>query len=271
MTPTKEHLLDLYETQRLTTRKIGVILNVSKTSVIRWLNLYDIKKRPANCGLENKGLRQPTREELLDFICVKFHSYREIAEIYKVDGSAVMHWLKRFEIKPNKTWETRRNGVVPKTPTRDELVELYVKQKLPLSEIAEFYGVTIPTITPYFEKFWIKIRLAGFRGKRFICNDGHKVMSSYELRVDNWLFENNISHVYEPPIPYKTNFRSDFFAKGYHIEVWGISKSEKYKKRRTEKQNFYKLNNIPLIEINWHDFSAKANERWKRKLECALI
>lgn len=43
--PTEERLRHLYEGERLTTRQIGALCDVSKTSVLRWLKKYGIKPR----------------------------------------------------------------------------------------------------------------------------------------------------------------------------------------------------------------------------------
>lgn len=46
-------------------------------------------------------------------------------------------------------------------------------------------------------------------GTRYYCEDGHKVRSKAEQTICNWLFEHEICHAYEYPIPEAK--RCDFF------------------------------------------------------------
>ena len=53
----------------------------------------------------------------------------------------------------------------------------------------------------------------------YIADDGHKVRSSYELKVDNWLYHHSISHATNQRIQ---NYYYDFKVGEYFIEIWGI-------------------------------------------------
>ena len=197
--PDFDTLYNLYITQRLTTRQIARQTGArSKTSVIQWLKSYDIPCRPAGYGLLNRGVIEPTKEELVDMVRVQHLGYREIAARFGVDYTAIPHWLKKHDIARPSAWDTRRKGQHPPIPTKEELTELYAQGKS-LDIISQLYGVSDTTISKICKQYGIEVNPGGFDGgKRFQCNDDHLVRSVYEQRVDNWLFEHGISHVLEP-------------------------------------------------------------------------
>ncbi|KND48398.1 MAG: hypothetical protein AB197_00585 [Parcubacteria bacterium C7867-002] len=84
-----------------------------------------------------------------------------------------------------------------------------------------------------------------------VTQDGHKVRSKGEQKIDDWLFAHRISHGYEYPIP--ETKRSDFYipiddTNGIYIEYVGLNNSE-YLKNMDVKREIYKRHNLKLIEI----------------------
>lgn len=96
---------------------------------------------------------------------------------------------------------------------------------------------------------------------KYICDDGHYVRSLSELIVDNWLFSNNILHVYEKIIYVSTDGAQsvivcDFYIPSHdaYIEYWG-KYDRNYLARKHSKRIFYKQNNYRLIEVEHKDLT----------------
>lgn len=262
-----ETLRDLYETQRLTTRQIGERAGVSYMTVQRWLRKHGIAARHAGRGLANRGLPQPTADELRRLVHEEHIPYAEIARRYGATERAVHYWLDSFGIPRSDIWITRRRGYVPPLPSADELRRLYLDEGVSLEEIGLMYGVSEPPIRRLTKKLGIEVKPSGFDGgKRYVCDDGHVVRSIYEKRVDDWLTELGIAHEYEPCLPLDCRYRADFLANGWYIEIWGVIGSDQYAVRHAYKLEIYQRHDAPLIELIPHDFGGQANGRWLRKL-----
>lgn len=94
---------------------------------------------------------------------------------------------------------------------------------------------------------------------RYTCKDGHVVKSKSERDIDNYLFENDIPHAYEKPLPYgkseKEVLHPDFYlphylGKGKHvyIEHWGYNENNlQYVKTKKFKMPIYEKLGITLI------------------------
>jgi hypothetical protein len=267
--PDKSLLETLYLTERKTTRQIGKVLNVDKISIIRWLDFYGIPLRAAGRGLANRGFEQPSKTELIYLVHTLNLSYREIGERFGVDYTAIPHWLAKHNIPRPNGLVTRKKGNF-RFPTKDELENLYIKQKLSTRRIGKMFNLGGGAIARKLREFNILVRESGWNTERLICIDGHVVKSSYELTVCDWLHENNIPHEYEPILENEFKFCPDFLAKGFYIEVWGVT-SKAYKERKERKKKFYKKIGASLIELPVHSFSTKHNQLWKRILEKHLL
>lgn len=89
---------------------------------------------------------------------------------------------------------------------------------------------------------------------KYRCKDGHYVRSRAELLIDNWLYSENIQHVYEKQVTFPNGEKClcDFYLKDLnaYIEFWGMSE-EYYIKRKNTKTALYKtLKNVKLIELD---------------------
>ncbi len=89
-----------------------------------------------------------------------------------------------------------------------------------------------------------------------ICIDGHRVRSKAEKIIDDWLFQNNVKHIYEPIITQiPERLIPDWFVenpynkKSCYIEFWGLEDFKQYKKTMERKLKIYIKYNLPLIEI----------------------
>lgn len=269
--PIYETVNRLYSTERLTTRQIGSIYDVSKTEVLRWLKFYEIPRRAPRNGLLNRGIQEPSREELIQLVQIEHKSYREIAQIYGVEFTNISHWLKKHDIERPTVWETRRKGIQFIYPTQDELRKMYIEQEMTLAQIASIYNISQRTIADLCKKSNIPIRPDGFNGGiRFTCNDGHLVRSTYEQKVDNWLYEHGIYHEYEPRVPCDNRYDADFLANGWYIEIWGVTGSEIYAQRKAHKISLYHTHHIPLIQLSVDSFSQRRKDSWVKRLSVLL-
>ncbi len=86
--------------------------------------------------------------------------------------------------------------------------------------------------------------------------DGHYVRSISEMAIDNLLYQYGLAHAYERKIFVgEEEVLSDFYlpAGKVYIEFWGMDGDEKYNERKRKKIEFYKKNDIPLIQLHSKD------------------
>lgn len=252
-----ETLKRLYYDERKTTREIGAIFGVSKHPVEDALRYLNIERRHTR----TKG-EKPTKEQLEQLIFVEHKSYDEIAEQFKCDKTAIPYWLKEYGIYKTQVGHRQRTE-----PTKQELEALYIDQELSLDQIGKLYGATREWTERRLKGFNIPIRPGGWKHKIFVAKDGHRVKSTYEKRVDDWLYEHGILHEYEPLAPFNQKCHADFRIGDTYIEIWGVTDNEVYKERQAYKIEQYTTHNIPLISINYWDFDKSRNRLWERKLE----
>lgn len=260
-------LIALYETEKLTTVAIAERFNVSGPTVGKWLKAYGIQLRPHGIGLAARGITSPTEADLRKMIHAERLTYTQIAAKYGVDQSAVMHWLNRFNIERPPTWYDSHN-----TPETVKAMHSAYEAGASIDDIGQYFGgVTRTMVAKLFKAHGIALRPDGWQGgKRFICQDGHNVRSTYEKRVDDWLYSNGVDHIYEPALPFSPVHKADFFANGWYIEVWGVTKNQEYEERKERKRKLYAANNAPLIEIPFFAFAQSNRELWKRRLHQCL-
>lgn len=265
--PPEQELRLLYETQKMTMEDIAERLGVSVSTVGDWLRLYSIKARPAGVGLVARGIAPPTPDELHQMIHVERLTYEQVAARYGADFTAVPYWLDKHGISRPKTWlETHSD---PETVAQ---MRAAYETGMSLDEVGKMFGgITQIMIKRVFRENSVPIRKDGWNGgKRFDCIDGHKVRSTYEQRVDNWLHEHGVDHTYEPSLPFSPSHKADFSANGWYIEVWGVTNNAKYKERKQRKIELYQKYHAHLIEIPYYAFAKHSNGLWLRRLEQCL-
>lgn len=266
--PPETELRSYYEDQFLSTRQIASIYKVDKSTITRWLRGHNITVRPPSQGIIHRGGKFPDPKDLYRFVHIDKLTYPEIATKYGCDPSAVGHWLDKFDIpRPGHhlRYKEQRDKAMSLLP-KQVLHDLYINKKLSLRNISNMYGLAESMITWLCKKYHIKRRPEGWNKTRFKCQDGHMVRSSYELRVDNWLYKHKVQHVYDPRLPFDRRYKADFLANNWYIEIWGVVGSKVYKRRKEKKLIMYKANNVPLIEIPVHAFDSSRNRQWERLL-----
>jgi len=193
------------------------------------------------------------KETIYDLYWNQWMSYDQIAEKLNVDFTAVPYWLKKFGIKTRTAMETRR-GPNWVEPDEKQIIHLYQAENMGMQAIGNLFDVSRQYIKNVLERNKIGIRTSGYPNiSHYTSQDGHKVKSSLELQVDDWLFEQGIEHEYEPYIA-KTKYKADFKVQDTFIEVWGIEGNEKYERKRQKKLRVYEKHNLSLISIFPDDF-----------------
>jgi len=101
--------------------------------------------------------------------------------------------------------------------------------------------------------------LSGKYGYFCIAKDGHKCRSLAELKIDNYLYENNIIHDTEPLYPFHDKYnksgrkRADWKIGDIYIEYWGLSDQQHYRNKMQDKIKMAAELNISLIGITQVD------------------
>ncbi|RLC26583.1 MAG: hypothetical protein DRH37_11575 [Deltaproteobacteria bacterium] len=86
------------------------------------------------------------------------------------------------------------------------------------------------------------------RGIQTIARDGHVCLSLGEKTIDDYLFEQGISHEIEPHYP-EGNYRADFLVGDIFIEYFGLKGNLQYDQKTKLKQKLCKKHGIRLISI----------------------
>ena len=113
---------------------------------------------------------------------------------------------------------------------------------------------------------------------RYKCNDGHVVKSKSERDIDNFLFENGITHIYEKPFTPKSNptkpLKPDFTLPNYKgsgkdvfIEHWGYNENNiEYTKSKKYRLDIYRQEKVTVISTYEKDIQ-NYKESLKKKLD----
>jgi len=265
-------LRDLYLNKMFTERELAKYFKVSRHPIRDAMAILEIPKR------HNRGLlyyhpgRKPTKEQLDKWLNQDLETLHSIANKLECDPSSIRNWAIEYSIDWDKTpWRRAMNRAQPIQITQRRLEDLYLKQHLGLQQIADIFKCSRGYITKLMKEHRIPLRLPGWKAKWFKCNDGHQVRSTYERRVDNWLFGYGLLHTYEPSLLFDPLLTGDFLVGQTYIEVWGVYDNAAYKERKKRKRNLYAEHNLALIEIGYWDFAARAKDRWQRKLSMLLL
>lgn len=93
------------------------------------------------------------------------------------------------------------------------------------------------------------------RGTHCIAKDGHVCLSLVEKQIDDWLYDQGISHEREPIYP-DGKFRADFKANDILIEYFGLTGETGYDEKTKKKQAICRANGIHLVSIFPKDIVA---------------
>lgn len=216
---------------------------------------------------------KPTSEELQRLVHTEHRRYADIAALYGVSMSTVGAWVRSYGLQRPWAWANLL-GREPYVPSEEE-IRIRYESGMSLAEVGRDFDLSEPTIRKLCIRYGIPVRSGGWSGAyRVVGTDGHKVRSSYEKRVDDWLSARGIDHVYEPSLPSNARLRADFLVNGWYIEIWGVTRggrvSTLYWQRRAMKVHLYESNALPLIEIEAWWFNTRLRGLWERRLAKCL-
>jgi len=235
--PARGILYKVYWQERLPQEEIGQIFGVAHTTIQRWLKYYKIpiKQRTVSCG------HNPNTLKNLEL--------GHTEESYKRSGESRIIYSKEKLIKKIKEF-ARKAG---RPPTKNEFIN----------------NPAYPDYRTYRDYFgtWNKaIKAAGYEpnerwftqrnSRKLYAKDGHLCKSISEIIIDDWLFENNISHEREKLYP-EGKYRCDFIIGNFFIEFFGLATAldidPYYAETIAKKREMCKKYKIPLIEIYEND------------------
>lgn len=156
----------------------------------------------------------------------------------------------------------------------DALVERLEKDILKIDENLKTKNTKLSTNVKEIEKIdEIKANSDKDKAKIKKTQDGHFVESELEIKVDDILFTNNISHAYSIKVDeiYERTVVCDWYIpvlpnKGIYIELWGVKGDEKYNKNKKEKIDLYNQHKLKLIEIEYDELKDNT-----QRLKSSLI
>lgn len=199
----------------------------------------------------------PSKQHLYQMVHVQRDTRQEIADKFGVASRTVWKWCSDYGIE---------SAGRARPVCAEKLRHLYFDLDFSIAAIARLYEVGSAVITRLCVEYGMNRKVAGWTGIKYVGDDGHSLRSLYEQRVCNWLSAHSVEHSCEPRL-LQTNYRADFLAKGYYIEIWGVTGNEIYSARKQKKLALYAANNLPLIDISHSRFSRNT---WEKPLAVLL-
>ena len=163
----------------------------------------------------------------------------------------------------------------------DRIMRLYEELECQPTQRDIYYCDYTPSTSKYSRVFGSvsnALYILGFKpnNKVLISPKGNKALSGYEYRFLLMLEKYNIE--FDKEVYYRDyiknfnrQYRFDFKIKlnneDYFIEIFGIDKNEKYDKRKTEKKQLCKENNIKLIDLYGHDLLKTTDEIYEMLID----
>lgn len=267
-----EEIRHLYLEQMLTERELARHFGISRHPIRDAMSILGIPRRSGRGVTYLHPERKPTKEQLNQWLNEDLETLQSIAIKLECDPSTVRNWAIEYNLDWSKTpWRRTMSRVKPIQFTCEQLEDLYLKRELSQKQIADLFGCSRIVIKHRLKKYNIPARKSGWKSTRFKCKDGHQVRSTYEQRVDDWLFNHGLLHSYEPPLPFDPYLSADFLVGETYIEIWGVYDNAAYKERKARKRKLYDQYDVCLIQISYTDFATKAHARWQRKLQGLLL
>lgn len=107
-------------------------------------------------------------------------------------------------------------------------------------------------------------------GSVYVASDGHRLRSSYEFLVDEYLYAKGIPHQVDGLICDNVKYRYDFKISNKHfIEIWGYRGRYNYDRKIEIKKAVYSTLGINLISIE-AEFFQHPLDNIEQKLDCLM-
>lgn len=157
--PSKEELYREYIEEKKSIDEIAKIHSAGRNTIRMWLIKNEIPLRTLSEELL-KHKKLPSREELDDLYIGKGMSMKKIAEMYKTGTRIIKRLLKNYDISVRSYEDALSLAALKgkRTPSKDELIKLYVEEGESIDTIAKIYGLSHPPIIRLFKKYDIKTR-----------------------------------------------------------------------------------------------------------------
>jgi len=153
----KDVLEDQYIRQRKLPREIGDELGVHSTTVIGWLNGYNIPTRSFTEARLPEGVTKPSKKELEAKYLHQGLNMEEIAQEIGVSHSTVARWLDEYSIQRRGVSLTKL-GERAKKLSKHTLQVLYIEQRKSPEDIGHELGVSRQTVVEWARKYGIPTR-----------------------------------------------------------------------------------------------------------------
>lgn len=151
-----EWLQTKYVDEKKTARDIASICEVSKTTVLNWLDRHDIERRslleyrrPEESNLRDESWLREMYQE-------REFTPAEISEKVDCDPETVRRWVERHEIEKRDLGSAQRLSTDDRLLNCDWLRRKYIDEDWTTTKIAEECDVSRPTVIRWLEKHDIK-------------------------------------------------------------------------------------------------------------------
>jgi len=180
----KNVLYELYVVKKLSSNDIARMLGVSKSTVLRYLDKYDIQKRHKSGSIRKYDRYAEEWKKLYE----KGYSLHEIAKIYGTTPMTVSSVLLRANVKIRSISEgtSLAKWKRSKIPSKDVLQKLYIENGKNSREIAEIFGVSQGTVLKWLKKYEIPIRS---NSEAQLLRLGIKVKRKLKIKVRRLIIE----------------------------------------------------------------------------------
>ncbi len=255
--PSKERLTELHYDKHFSINKIAKLFNTSWGNIKKLFDRYKIRTKSHKEILLPKGFIEPTKEQLNKWYYEENLTTAKIGRILGVTSATIRKLLLKKEVKLKKTIKDRKPiGFWTKKRIINDIKNLN-NSKINLSAkfMNDNYGKLFKGALKEFGTWENAVNSTGIDYKKikdkyykYLCEDGHRVLSIPEMQVANWLYKNNVKYEYEPLISETRKFKGDFKVGKFWIEVLGgwaykEARGENYKKRFDEKIKIFQQKN----------------------------
>jgi len=149
-----DYLKREYVDNRKNSNEIGNEIGVSDSTIIRWLEGYEISRRSYPEVRLPEGIKKPSKDKLYDLYVTQDKSQRKIAKEIGVNKITISRWLEGYEISRRSYPEVRLPEGIKK-PSKEEFYDLYITQDKNQREIAKEIGVNQATIRNWLRQYGI--------------------------------------------------------------------------------------------------------------------
>ncbi|WP_299177743.1 hypothetical protein [uncultured Neptuniibacter sp.] len=104
-------------------------------------------------------------------------------------------------------------------------------------------------------RYWTERMQSLSESNLYPCCDGHRVNSTAEQKIDNWLYLAGLTHAYQRPLPFDVTLVSDFYLPQcqLYIEYWGRDNPAAGLSKKMQVKEILAQNQCQVIELDDED------------------